>query len=106
MLEIKLTPKAHQDIENIYTYISKDGETIASKQVRLIYKALENLKDFPRLGKDFSKYFNLNYNYRVLSIEKTYLAFYRIEQDQLLIIRILRTSQDYISLLELEQVSF
>lgn len=102
MLEIKLTPKAHQDIENIYAYILKDGKNIATKQVSLIYKSLENLKDFPRLGKDLSNFFSMNYDYRVLSIDKTYLAFYKIEQDHILIVRILRSSQDYITLLELE----
>ncbi|MDE6013734.1 MAG: type II toxin-antitoxin system RelE/ParE family toxin, partial [Anaeroplasmataceae bacterium] len=42
------------------------------------------------------------HRYRSLSVQKSYIAFYRIEQNHIIIIRILKTSQDYISLLELE----
>lgn len=102
MVEIRLTPQAHQDLEAIYTYISKDGKNIASQQINLIFKSLDNLKEFPKMGKDISNHLDTKYKYRSLSIEKSYIAFYRIEQDHIMIIRILRTSQDYISLLELE----
>ncbi|MCM1196315.1 MAG: type II toxin-antitoxin system RelE/ParE family toxin [Roseburia sp.] len=67
MVEIKLTPMAHQDIENIYTFISKDGENIAFKQIQLIFKSLEHLKDFPKMGKDISNILKTKHKYRSLS---------------------------------------
>ena len=102
MLDIRLTPQAHQDIENIYNYISKDGKNIAFQQINLIFKSLDNLKVFPKMGKDIRNYLNVKKKYRSLYIGKSYIAFYRIEQDYIMIIRILWTNQDYISLLELE----
>lgn len=98
---LRINPKAHQDIQAIYDYILKDGESIAKGQAELIYKGLEKLADFPGIGGELSKKFSVKTDYRYLVVNAPYLAFYKIMQDTVDVYRILDGRQDYIRLLEL-----
>ena len=98
---VKLTPKAHDDIVGIYNYVLKDGEVTARKQVKYIYDSLENLSDFPCIGKNLNGYLDIVTDYRFIVIHKVYLAFYRFTGEHVEVIRVLRKEQDYLKILGL-----
>ncbi|MCD8040099.1 MAG: type II toxin-antitoxin system RelE/ParE family toxin [Clostridia bacterium] len=86
----------------IIIYILKDGESIAKNQINIIYGALENLALFPDMGKDLNLYINKKTEYKFIVIRKIYLAFYKVDNEDIEVIRILRGEQDYLSLLGLK----
>lgn len=98
---LRINSKAHQDIQAIYNYILKDGESIAKEQAELIYKGIEKLADFPFIGGELSKKLNIKTDYRYLVVNAPYLAFYKIMHDTIDVYRILDGRRDYIRLLEL-----
>lgn len=99
-MNIKITPEAHKDILNIYTFILKDGNAIAKNQVELIYAGIENLSNFPNMGTALQKHVEHPTKLRYLAIHKTYIVIYDIT-DVIEIIRIFRKDQDFISALEI-----
>lgn len=100
--KIKISPTAHEDIRGIYDYVLKDGESIASNQVDEIYDALSALSEFPLIGKELSSYVARKTDYRYIVIRKLYLAFYKIEIDEIKVLRIFRKDVDYIAKLRLK----
>lgn len=51
MAEIRWTPQAIEDIENIAKYIAKDSTKYASIQVEEFFEAALLLEDYPRSGR-------------------------------------------------------
>lgn len=100
-LIIKISPQANADIEDIHNYILKDGQSIATEQVKLIYSALENLSLFPNIGTDLSKRISQKTDYKYIVINKIYLAFYTVNDSAVQIYRVIRGEQDYIKILGL-----
>ncbi|MCM1545771.1 MAG: type II toxin-antitoxin system RelE/ParE family toxin [Clostridiales bacterium] len=100
---LRISPQAHRDIAAIYDYILKDGESIAKKQVADIYGALSNLVNFPNMGKSLNNYISQSTDYKFLIINKLYLAFYKICDDRVDVVRVLRGEQDYITVLGLNE---
>lgn len=50
-MELKLHPKAVQEINELFDYISqKAGRSIASAYIDRLYQFLDNLKTFPKRG--------------------------------------------------------
>ena len=90
---LKLTPKASEDLDKIYSYISK--ELYAEKAVKNLLEKIETsimrLKDFP---------FSCNYVVDKLIIDN-YIAFYLVNQkeQQVIIMRVLYGRQEYQDLL-------
>lgn len=93
---LRISAQAQSDIESIYNYVLKDGESIAKKQVNVIYSSLENLQLFPEMGVNLSTYTIKKNDYKLLSIKKIYIAFYKIVNDEVRVIRIFRAEQDYL----------
>lgn len=98
---IKISPQAHNDIANIKDYVKKDGESIALNQVTIIYDALETLSEFPNIGKELCKFISAPTDYKFKLINGTYLVFYKVNNENIEVYRILRAEQDYISVLGL-----
>ena len=99
-MEIRITPKAHNDILGIYAYVKKDGEEIARKQVTDIYDGIENLASFPNIGTSLQKHVERETSLRYLVIRKVYIVVYEVT-DYIDILRIFRKDQDYISILNI-----
>lgn len=97
-MEIKITPEAHNDILNIYRYVSKDGEQIAKNQVTYIYDGVENLGAFPNVGTPLQKHVERPTNLRYLVVHKVYIVIYDVT-DAIEIIRVFRKDQDFITIL-------
>ena len=99
-MEIRITPEAHNDILGIYSYVKKDGEEIARKQVTDIYDGIENLTDFPNIGTPLQKHVERKTDLRYLVIRKVYIVIYEIV-GIVNILRVFRKDQDFISALNI-----
>ncbi|WP_370690550.1 type II toxin-antitoxin system RelE/ParE family toxin [Algoriphagus sp.] len=92
MASFRLSLKAEEDLTEIYTYgILQFGYPQAEKYTTGLEETLLNLAQFPYLGKES------NFLYRGLRefIYKSHLIFYLIEEEGILIVRILHQSRDY-----------
>lgn len=92
MANFRLSVKAEEDLAEIYTYgILQFGYTQANKYALGLEETLLKLAQTPFLGKqsDF-----LSNGLRFF-IYKSHLVFYRLEEKDILIVRILHQSRDY-----------
>jgi toxin ParE1/3/4 len=71
MAEIRWTPQAIEDIENIAKYIAKDSTKYASIQVEEFFDAALILEDFPHSGRVVPEIGNRN-------IRELIVGFYRL----------------------------
>ena len=76
--------KAQKDLEEIFSYISRDDADAALRVVRRIYEAAETLAEHPRIGRD-----GLVPGTREFPIPQLpYLLPYRVKQDAVRILRV------------------
>ena len=99
---LKFTPKANEDLELIYSYISEKlfAEIAADNLLERIESSIMRLKDFP-----YSCSFVLdeplrNRGYRRLIVDN-YIVFYLVNdmEEQVVVMRILYGAQNYQNLL-------
>jgi toxin ParE1/3/4 len=94
MCTLKLTDYAQIDLEQIADYsFSNWGEKQANFYLEQLEKAFYNLLDNPHLGESRD---NIKTGYRSLAVEK-HIIFYRLNDNQLEIMRILHYRMDVIS---------
>lgn len=97
---IKISPMAQYDMEQIFYYISVElsNPTAAEKQISNFEKAFENICIFP----ESCPYINNNYvkekSLRKLVINN-YIAFYRVKNNEIHIVRVLYGMCNYETLL-------
>lgn len=91
---------AIDDLLNIENYIISqfNNKQVAQKLKSTLVNAIALLKDNPYLGPKLSDRFNMDTSLRYLVVSKQ-LVFYNIKNDNIEIIRILDSRQDYLSLL-------
>ncbi|AKJ41879.1 type II toxin-antitoxin system RelE/ParE family toxin [Pragia fontium] len=90
--EVRLTPKAISDLENIYRYSHREfGQIKAERYIRCIDAALNKLADFPQLG---IHYFHLAKDLMGYKVE-SHIVFYRVRHDVISVLRVLHKSMDY-----------
>lgn len=97
--DIIITSRAQTDISTCITFvlnISKD----ASKVAKEIFKSIESLKQFPERFPAFSMPNYASYAYRKMVINKRYIAIYSLEEDIIVIHRVLDGRRGYSSLVE------
>ncbi len=94
--DIRISPKAHEDIKGIYDYVKKDGESIAAGQVGAIYSGIARLADFPNLGIALQKFVQRKTALKILVINKVYVVVYD-SGETVDILRVFRKEQDFIS---------
>ena len=100
MSNILYTPEAEEDIAGIKEYISEqlNNPVAAANLVTKITKQIRKLEQFPELGARLSSIVNIVTDYRILVCDN-YLAFYRIDGNDVCIIRVLYGRRDYITIL-------
>ena len=100
MSRIRYTPEAESDLTGIKKYISEQlmNPTAALSTVTKIIKRIRILEQFPELGTKLSSIIDINTDYRFL-VCANYLAFYRIDGNDVFIIRVLYGRRDYITVL-------
>ena len=100
MAKINFTPDALEDLKEIKAYIT-DGlcsEESAIRTVGNIAKRIRQLADFPESGAPLSSIINLEVPYRFL-VCGNYTAFYKVEADEVHIIRVLYGRRNFMQIL-------
>ena len=99
---VKMTPKAADDLDNIYRYISEELFAIsaATNILERIEKEIMRLKEFPFSCNYVADEYLRNKGYRKLIVDN-YIVFYLIEKEveQVIIMRVLYGKQKYENLL-------
>ena len=97
---IKLSPKAIEDLQEIKSYIENDLQNpIAAKNtLNKIISTYEDLSIFPKSGTSVQKYVPFATDYRFV-LANNYSIFYRISNEDILIIRILYSKRDFLNIL-------
>lgn len=100
MIEIRFSPDALGDLQEIKGYITDDlqNATAAENTIRTIMDRIQQLIDFPDMGAPLSSVAKTQSDYRYL-VCGNYTAFYRHEKDSVFIIRVLYGRRDYMRVL-------
>ena len=100
--KLKFTPKANEDLEQIYNYISEKlfAENAAHNLMEKIESSIIRLKSFPYSGSFVSDSALKGRGYHKLVVDN-YIVFYLIDEieRQVVIMRILYGAQNYKGLL-------
>lgn len=90
----RLRPLAYADLEEIYEYsFHTFGEARAVEYVSSLERGFESLVDNPHLGKSRG---DISDGLRALQIQSHY-AFYRVVDSEIVVVRVLHTSRDYVA---------
>ncbi|WNF37364.1 type II toxin-antitoxin system RelE/ParE family toxin [Bacillaceae bacterium IKA-2] len=96
--KIKITPKAYDDLDEIYSYIAEDlhNQSAADNLIDKIETNIMRLKDFPFSCSFVTDEILKDKGYRKLIIEN-YIAFYlvREEEKQVVVMRVLYSRKKY-----------
>ena len=100
MNKIVYSPKARNDLDEIWTYISEKllNPSAAEATVNGILDTIDMLQAQAEIGKPLYVSSDLFSGYRFL-VYKNYLAFYRTSEDTVYIDRIIYGKRDYMRLL-------
>ena len=99
--KVKFTAVAQEDITNIYGHIFPDDPSAAVRFIDMIDDALARLRRFPLLGKVPDDPRLMAYGYRVLIVKK-YLLFYVYQEEVIIVMRIVHSSQSLDGLFDRE----
>jgi toxin ParE1/3/4 len=93
----KYSPAAVDDMDEIFSYISKDDVSAAENLLQKLDHHITGLADFPEMGSVLSEdeYSLIQRGYRFIVVNP-YLVFYRVIQDTVIIHRILHGRRDYL----------
>lgn len=100
MYKISFSPEAVDDLKEIKQYIKDElcNEQAAKNTVAKILKKIKLLSDFPESGSSLSAIIGFDTDYRDLVCDN-YIAFYRIENKNVLIVRVLYGRRNYMQIL-------
>ena len=98
--KLVVSAQARRDLRNIQAYIADEQESpqTALNVIEKILGRIENLLSFPDTGTLLSPKVNFPTNYRYARASG-YLIFYRHENEQLFVDRIIHSKRDYIAIL-------
>ena len=100
MAKVNFTPDALEDMKKIKVYITDElcSEESAIHTIEKIMKRIRQLADFPELGAPLSSIISLAVPYRFL-VCGNYTAFYKLEGDEIHIIRVLYGRRNFMQVL-------
>jgi plasmid stabilization system protein ParE len=100
MHEPILSAEAKRDLKEIQRYIAEEQESPqnALGVIKKILEKVENLIDFPDIGTLLSPKVNFETNYRYVKAA-SYLIFYRHENEEIYIDRVIHGKRDYLVIL-------
>ena len=103
-LLIKISPKANQDLDDLFEYLARENENMALKFFDSFRETIAKLSKMPNIGKSYHvanpKLKSLR-QYRVKGFNK-FLLFYLATDDLLIIVRIIYGNRDIESILKNE----
>jgi addiction module RelE/StbE family toxin len=91
-MKIKWSRKASDSFESYVEYISLDKPAMAEKWAIKVFEKIESLLQYPSIGHEVRS--RPNSGLRELTIDKNFIAIYKIKKDACLIISFRRTSQE------------
>lgn len=89
-MQIVLSSRARTDLLDIHSYLSERSTAAADRLAVRFSERFDELREFPLLGPDRSE---LRASLRGLSIDG-YIAFYLVETDRIVIVRVLDERRD------------
>jgi len=95
---IHVLEPAQDDLTEIYFYIAMDNESAALKLTDKIMDAIDTLLDFPFKGKIVPDIELSKQEFRMLVVE-SYIAFYKVIDNDVYVYRIIYGQRDYPQLL-------
>ena len=99
MKQIDITPRAHEDLADLKTYLLMEfGETCAQRVLGAIYDDVEKLAEFPEMGVNILAKHGIISDYLCLVTHKN-CVFYRVEGEFIRVIRVLDERRDYLRVL-------
>lgn len=100
MAEIKFSPDALHDLKEIKAYITDElcSPSSAAKTVGQIMNRIRQRSEFPALGAPLSSVIHMEVSYRFL-VCGHYTAFYKVDDGQVHIIRILYNRRNFMQIL-------
>ena len=100
MAKITFTPAALEDMKDIKAYITDElcSEQSAINTVSKIMKRIRQLSEFPEIGAPLSSIISLDVPYRFL-VCGNYTAFYKVEKDEVHIVRVLYGRRNFMQIL-------
>lgn len=100
MAKIDFTPDAVKDMKEIKAYIADElcSEQSAVNTMEKIMKRIRELADFPEIGAPLSSIIGLEVPHRFL-VCGNYTVFYKIEGDEVHIIRVLYGRRNFMQIL-------
>ena len=96
--KIKINDIALKDIEEIKEYIRMENVNAIKKFAKEIRATLERVAEFPNIGISLSKIIRVETEYRYL-VSKGYIVFYKYDENNVYIYRILSDKRDYMKIL-------
>lgn len=100
MAEVEISPIARADMREIGDYISRElhNPTAALRLMQRFRKAIRSLGEFPKMGAPLLSAGRQDAPYRTL-VCGSYMIFYHLSSDTVLIDRVLYGRRDYLALL-------
>ncbi len=90
MVEIEWSPTAENDLNELIDYIAQDSPQYASLFYEQVREKVENLIEFPKLGREVPEFNELNIRELIIG---NYRLVYRIFEEKIQIIRIIHGSR-------------
>ena len=97
--KIAILQIAREDIGEIFFYITADNPTAALAMTGKITDKIDTLAELPLIGKIVPDNELAKQEYRMLIID-SYIAFYKVIDDQVVVYRVLHGMRDYPDLLK------
>lgn len=100
MYNIVFSPEAIKDLEETKAYITEElcSAQAATKTISKILKDIRMLREFPESGPSLSSVVDFDTNYRFL-VCGNYVAFYRFEENEVRIVRIIYGRRNFMQIL-------
>jgi len=97
--KITILPIAREDIAEIFLYIAADSSKSALAMIDKITDKIDSLAELPFIGKIVPDNELAKQEYRMLIID-SYIAFYKVIDDEVVVYRVLHGMRDYPDLLK------
>ena len=97
--KIKILQISREDIGEIFFYIAAESPTLALAMTEKIIDKIDTLAEFPLIGKIVPNNELAKQEYRMLIIN-SYIVFYKIIDDEVVVYRVLHGMRDYPDLLK------
>jgi len=100
MADLKYSPEALKDLDEIWEYINSDlcNPDAADHTINAILDKTEALRQFPYIGSPLDTISRIHSDYRFVSANN-FLAFYRVQDEEVYIDRILYGRRDCLRIL-------